>query len=251
MTRLAAALAVIAAAGCTKPSNAPVCGLHSAAAPLLMLGEGERPIAVGSRLAPADRVKAQGPTLLECFGGALKVLEKGDKVVIGELTEAKIEAVAVERYVLKDMKLEQLEHAPAVAVQARYTNTHFTPESALASNDPSTSDYLRAFFTPDGLSKLGSGPKLEGPSTLPPPPRRVAVPHVHAGPLGSSLRRLEVEDDFVFAETDDLATAVLLEDGVYDLGRTVRLFLPDGAEATLVDEGQKLELEGPMDVRLR
>lgn len=249
MRHLRAVALMLLTAACPKSSNTPVCGLHSAAAPLLMRGEVERPVAVGSRLGLTDRVKAQGPTLLECFGGALRVLEKGDVVVIGELTEARIEAVAVDRYVLEEMKLKKLENAAAVAVQARYTDTRFTPASALASNEPTTGDYLRAFFTPDGLATLGAGPKAEGPSTLPPPPRRVAVPHVHAAPLGSSLRRLEIEDEFVFAETDDLATAVLLEDGLYDLGRTVRL--PDGAEATLVDEGQKLELEGPMDVRLR
>lgn len=242
---------LIAGASCTKPSNVPVCGLHSAAAPLLMRGEAERMIAVGSKLSPLDKVKAQGPTLLECFGGAIRVLEKGDSVVIGEMTEAKIEAVLLPRYVLKNLKLEKLENAPPAAVQARYTDTRFTPASAVASSEPTSGDYLRAFFTPDGLAKLGSGPKLDGPSTLPPPHLRVTVPHVHAGPLGSSLRRLEVEDDFIFAETDDLATAVLLEDEFYDLGRTVRLVLPDGAEATLVDEGQKVELEGPMDVRLR
>jgi hypothetical protein len=69
--------------------------------------------------------------------------------------------------------------------------------------------------------------------------------------LGSSFRRLEVEDEAIFAESDDLSTAVMLEDEVYDLGRAVRLVVPDGAEATLVDEGQRLELEGPMDLRLR
>ncbi len=211
---------LIAGLSCTKPSTVPVCGLHSAAAPLLMRSESDRMIAVGSKLAPLDKVKAQGPTLLECFGGAIRVLEKGDSVVIGEMTEAKIEAVLLPRYVLKNLKLEKLENAPPAAVQARYTD-------------------------------MGSGPKLDGPSTLPPPHLRFAVPHVHAGPLGVSLRRLEVEDDFIFAETDDLATAVLLEGEFYDLGRTVRLVLPDGAEATLVDEGQKVELEGPMDVRLR
>jgi hypothetical protein len=216
-----------------------------------MVGDSERPISVGSRLAQRDVVKAQGPTLIECFGGAMRVLEKGDRVVIGELKEAKIEAVAVERYVLERGTLKELESPPAHAVQARYTDIHFTPPSALESSDPTSGEYLRAFFTPDGLATLGSGRTAEGPSTLPPPPRRIAVPHVHAGPLGSSLRRLEVEDEVVFAETDDLATAVMLEDEVYDLGRTVRLVLPDGAEATLVDEGQKVALEGPMDLRLR
>jgi hypothetical protein len=242
---------LVAGLACTKPPNAPVCGLHSAAAPLLMRGESERMIAVGSKLSQRDAVKAQGPTLLECFGGAIRVLEKGDSVVIGEMTEAKIEAVLLPRYVISNFKLKKLENAPPAAVQARYTDTRYTPPSAVASDEPTSGDYLRAFFTPNGLATLGSGPKLEGPSSLPAPHLRIAVPHVHAGPLGASLRRLEVDDDFVFAETDDLATAVLLEDEYYDLGRTVRLVLPDGAEATLVDEGQKLELEGPMDVRLR
>jgi hypothetical protein len=248
--RWALALALLGA-GCEKPVNAPVCGLHSAAAPLLMLGRQERPIAVGSKLGRLDEVRAQGPTLLECFGGAVKVLEKGDRVVIGTLTEAKIIATTLPRYELKDLTLVKLEDALPMAMLARYTDTRFTPASSLSDPEPTSGDSLRAFFTPDGLSKLGSGTRPEGPGKLPPPVFRVKVPNVHAGPLGSSFRRLEVEDEAIFAESDDLSTAVMLEDEVYDLGRAVRLVVPDGAEATLVDEGQRLELEGPMDLRLR
>lgn len=247
--RRAAALGLLLA-GCTKAPSVPLCGLHSAAAPLLMRSEGDRMIAIGSKLSTHDRVKAQGPTLLECFGGAVKVLEKGDAVVVGELLEAKIEATPLPRFEVANGRLVELEGAPPHAVEARYSGVRFTPASARPEADPTTGEYLRAFFTPDGLSKLG-GPKGEGPSSLPPPHLRVAVPRVHAGPLGSSRRRLEVEDDFVFAETPGLATAVLLEDEVYDLGEAARLVLPKGAEATLVEDGRRLELEGPMDVRLR
>lgn len=246
-----ALVVALLAAACEKPVNVPVCGLHSAAAPLLMLGKAERPIAVGSKLGTLDEVKAQGPTLLECFGGAVKVLERGDRVVLGALKESKIVSTTLPRYELRELKLVRLDDALPLAVEPRYTSTRYTPASALTSDEPTSGDYLRAFFTPDGLSKLGAGPRPDGPRTLPPPSMRVKVPTVHAGPLGSSLRRLEVEDDAVFVESDELATAVMLEDEVYDLGRAVRLVLPDGAEATLVDEGQRVELEGPMDVRLR
>ncbi|MCU0699757.1 MAG: hypothetical protein MUC96_24895 [Myxococcaceae bacterium] len=252
MKRALAVAVVAAACACEKPANVPVCGLHSAAAPLLMLGTTERPIAVGSKLGTLDEVKAQGPTLLECFGGALKVLEKGDRLVVGTLKEAKIVATTLPRYELRALKLVKLDEAPPMAMAARYSDTRYTPRSALESDEPTSGDYLRAFFTPDGLSKLGQGARADGPRKLPPPSQRVRVPSVHAGPLGlSTLRRLEVEDEFVFAESDELATAVMLEDEIYDLAHASRLVLPDGAEATLVDEGQRVELEGPMDLRLR
>ena len=45
--------------------------------------------------------------------------------------------------------------------------------------------------------------------------------------------------------------AALLDGHTYALGRTVRLVLPDGAEATLKKDGAEIELEGPMDLRLR
>ena len=61
-----------------------------------------------------------------------------------------------------------------------------------------------------------------------------------------------VDDEVVFAETDELATAALPEGHTYELGGTTRLVLPDGAEATLtLADGTKVELEGPMDLRLR
>jgi hypothetical protein len=244
-------LVLAGSVSCARPQGAPVCGLHSAGAALLMTSQDDRPIAVGSKLSPGDRVKAQGPTLLECFGGALKVLERRDAVLIGELPEARIEATTVPRFVLRGLTPVALENALPMAMLVRYSDTRFTPQSALGSGDPSNAEYLRAFFTPDGLATLGQGARAAGPSSLPPPPGRVAVPRVHAGPLGSSRRRLEVEDEFIFAETDTLSTAVLLEDQVYDLGATVRLVLPAGAEATYIDEGQKIDLEGPMDLRLR
>ena len=49
---------------------------------------------------------------------------------------------------------------------------------------------------------------------------------MHAGDLGDGAGQVEVTDGFVIAESDALATAVLLEDQVYALGHTSRLVLP-------------------------
>jgi hypothetical protein len=248
------ALAMVAALGvlgCPQKKEVPVCGLHSAAAPLVMkVGKKERFVSVGARLLPSDRVTATGEALIECFGGALRRIEKGDAFEVGELLEAKIESTNIPRYRLVEGKLEKL-HAMPRAVAPRYSDNQFTPESALAAPDPTSGDYLVAFFTPNGFAKM-KGPPVEGPRNLPPPNRRPRVPFVHAGELGEGPYLITVEDEIVFAETDDLATAALPDDRTYSLGRTVRLILPDGAEATLeLGSGNTLELEGPMDLGLR
>jgi hypothetical protein len=55
-----------------------------------------------------------------------------------------------------------------------------------------------------------------------------------------------------FLETDDLATAALLEGRTYMVGRAVRLVLPKGSEATLeLRDKKKLNIEGPMELRLQ
>jgi hypothetical protein len=243
-------LAVTLAVGaCTKqgPQRA-VCGLHSASKPVTL---GGKPLSVGARLMPADRVSAQGAALLECFGGALKVLD-GDTVTVGELTEARVEATTVPRFVLRNGAPVKVD-VPAPAVVARYSDNRFTPETAFAADDgPTTNDYFRAFFTPHGIENMGSAPRPDGPTKLAPPSARTPVSRIHAGELGEGGATLQVTDEVVFAETDGLATAALPEGKVYALGATTRLVLPDDAEATLRLPGlSEINLEGPMDLKLR
>jgi len=248
-----AALAVFAVAlvGCQKKPEVPVCGLHSAAAPITMtVGKKERTLSVGAKLLPSDHLTASGDALLECFGAALRRLEKGDSFDVGELTESKIESTNIPRFRLVAGKLEKVE-AMRRTVAPRYSDNQFTPESALDAPESTSGDYFVAFFTPNGFAKMKTAP-LDGPRKLPPPSLRPRVPFVHAGDLGEGPYLLTVEDEVVFAETDDLATAALPEDKTYSLGRTVRLILPDGAEATLdLGGGTLVELDGPMDVSLR
>lgn len=239
----------VALAGCAKEPAAPVCGLHSAAEPVTLEGsKTEVALAVGARLMPGDRLDAEGYALLECFGGALKVLED-EKVEVGELKESKIQATTIPRFVIKDGKVVESTAMP-MSMLPRYSDNRFTPKSALKAAGPSDADYFRAFFTPNGIENLGAGPRDEGPRVLPAPQDRPKVSRIHAGALGEGGALLEVEDEVVFAETDDLATAALQEGHTYALGRTVRLVLPDGAEATFKRDGLELELEGPMDLRL-
>ena len=103
------------------------------------------------------------------------------------------------------------------------------------------------------IEKLGSAPRPDGPSQgLPPPPLRPKVPFIRAGPLGEGGLTAEVKDGFVVAEAEDLSTAVLFEGGKVPLGRTVRLLLPRGAELELTTAtGRTVEVDGPMDLRLR
>jgi hypothetical protein len=238
--------------GCEEKKVGPVCGLHSASAPVSLEQEKRpaRQLGVGARLAGGDPIKADGWALVECFGGALAVLHK-DSVTVNDLKAAHIEATNIPRKKLDGTSLAELQ-AMRRTVEARYTDNRFTPESALNNGkDFTTGQYMVAFFTPNGLEKLASIPVAEGPRGLPPPPNRPKVPHIHAADLGEGGPLLEVTDDVVFAETDDLATAALLEDHTYGLGRTVRLVLPDGAEAKLKLPNGTVKLEGPLDLTLR
>ena len=236
---------------CQAKKEVPVCGLHSAAAPILIkAGKKNRTLSVGAKLLPSDHLTATGAALLECFGGALRAIEKGDAFDVGELIEAKIESTNTPRHRLVDGKLQKVDAMPRT-VEPRYTDNHFTPPSALAAPEPTSGNYFVAFFTPNGFAKM-KGPAVDGPRNLPAPHRRPRVPFVHAGELGEGPLLLTVDDEIVFAETDDLATAALPEDKTYALGRTVRLILPAGSEATLdLGGGRLLELEGPMDLSLR
>lgn len=248
--RRAALLALVSLAACKAPApEGPVCGLHSASEPVVLEGKSDQTLSVGARLRPGDRISAEGFALLECFKGGLKPLDD-ETVAVGELLEAKFEATTIPRFVLKDGKAVAVD-VPSPAVVARYSDNRFTPKSALAAQGPSDADYFKAFFTPNGIENMGSDPRPEGPTKLAPPSARPKVSRIHAGDLGQGGATLEVDDEVVFAETDDLATAALLEGKRYELGRTVRLVLPDGAEAELVVDGHTIDLDGPMDLRLR
>ncbi|MBN1209436.1 MAG: hypothetical protein JXB05_31580 [Myxococcaceae bacterium] len=237
--------------GCKKPSDKPIAGLHAAGAPVLrVVGQDKRPIPVGSHLRANDQIIATGPALLEYFGGGMRFLENGDELEVGEVDEAKLLGSNIPSRRWVEGILQEVP-PPQRIVAARYTNSQVTPPSA--DKDLTTSDYFKAFFTPNGMEKLTSKTRPEGPSKpLPAPPFRPKVPYIHAGPLGEGGIVAEVEDGFVVAETDDLTTAVLLEDRQIPLGRTVRLVIPDGAELVLrTPEGTELELEGPMDLRVQ
>lgn len=250
MDRLRVVLLLVLLCGCTKDPEVAVCGLQAASKPVMLEGKREVALSVGARLMPSDRIEARGFALLECFGGALKVLDD-EKVTVGDLKESKIEATTIPRFVLKDGKAVKATLL-APSMMLRYSDNRFTPASAFSgSNEPTSADYFKAFFTPNGIENMASAPRGDGPVNLPPPSQRVKVSRIHAGPLGQGGARLEVDDEVVFAETDDLATAALPEGHTYELGATVRLVLPDGAEATLTRDGVEVELEGPMDLRLR
>lgn len=227
-----------------------MCGLHSSAGPVLLLGKKDRTLAVGATLKPSYRLDVQGDALVECFGGALALLEKGDEVTVGELKAVKVEGSTFPRRVLKNGKVEPTDLLPP-SVRMRYSDSLFTPESALAATGPTTEDYMKAFFTPNGIQKMQGPSRGEGPRNLPPPPNRPKVPHIHAGPLGEGGPTLQVKDETVFVEAADLSTAALIEGETYELGTTFRVVLPDDAEAVLTIDGAAVELEGPMDLRLK
>ncbi|MFZ5443247.1 MAG: hypothetical protein ACOZQL_24785 [Myxococcota bacterium] len=243
-------LVALLVAGCTKEPERPVCGLHAASEPVTLEGKRDVALSVGARLLPSDRLDAEGFALIECFGGALRVLDD-EQVTVGELKESKIEATTIPRFVLKNGR-PVAASSLAPSMLPRYSDHRFTPASALSGGqEPTSADYFKAFFTPNGIENMAMAPREDGPSKLPPPSQRVKVARIHAGPLGEGGARLEVDDEVVFAETDELATAALLEGHTYALGRSVRLVLPDGAEATLtLADGTTLELDGPMDLRL-
>ena len=252
--RLAFALGVVLlVSACKKEPEKPVAGLLAAGAALMLeTKKGERPVAVGSRLQPSDRVRATGPAVLEYYGGALLFLEEGDKVTVGETVESKLigsnmKSKVVSQGVLTDSA------TPNRIIAARYQSVHFTPDVPPAQKH-TQGDYFRAFFTPNGINKVKERTaKHEGPRrSLPAPPHRAKVPHVRADELGEGGAELAVDDGYVVAETSDLATAVLSEGQAYELGRTTRLVLPRGAEALLtLSDGRQVELEGPADIALR
>jgi hypothetical protein len=247
---LGAAVA-LASVSCTKEPR-PIGGLHSASAPVYLLkGNAKRPIAVGSMLRTDDRIQASGTAMLEFFqGGAMRFLAQGDELELGDAAEAKLMSTNFPSVLVRGTKV--LEIAPAKRpVAARYTDTNFTPMTAI--KEPGTGDYLQAFFTPNGIEKLGGGgPAPEGPrQPLPPPPLRPHVPHIHAGDLGSGGPVVDVSGGSASAETDDFATALLLDGSAYQLGRTERLFVPKGVSVTIHwADKSTVSVDGPVEVHL-
>ncbi|MCP3099605.1 hypothetical protein LZ198_12075 [Myxococcus sp. K15C18031901] len=245
------AVAVLAA-GCKQRSDKPIAGLLAAGAPVLRtVGKEQRPVAVGAQLTGDMELTASGPAVIEYFGGGLRFLEKGDSLEVGDAKEAKLHGANLPPRRWADNAVQETPRAQRI-VAARYTNVQVTPKSAHEDAYSST-QYFVAFFTPNGLQKLGSDVQHEGPhQPLPPPPHRPKVPFIHAGDLGEGGLVATVEDGFAIAETDDLATAVLLEGRDVPLGRTVRLIVPDGSEVVLkTPDGTEVEVEGPVDLRMR
>ncbi len=255
MSGVLAAGVMAVASGCKERSDKPVAGLLAAGAPVLRAqGKEWRPLAVGSQLLGHDELKATGPAVLEFYGGGLRFLKKGASLEVGDADEAKLHGVNLPSRQIAEGKLQEAPR-PLRIIAARYTQVQVTPASAQQDDPYNPSGYFAAFFTPNGLSskKASDAAATEGPrKPLPPPPHRPRVPHIHAGALGENGIVATVEDGYVVAETDDLATAVLLEGGDVPLGRTVRLVVPSGAEVVLrTPDGRKVEVEGPADVRLR
>ncbi|MCE9671343.1 hypothetical protein LY474_26405 [Myxococcus stipitatus] len=240
------------AVGCKERSDKPIAGLLAAGAPVLRtVGKEQRTVAVGSQLSGDMELTATGPAVIEYFGGGLRFLEDGDTLAVGEAKEAKLHGANLPSHRWTDGAVQEAPRAQRI-VAARYTNVQVTPKSA-HEDAYSSSQYLVAFFTPNGLQKLGGDVKHEGPHRpLPAPPHRPKVPFIHAGDLGEGGLVATVDDGFVIAETDDLATAVLLEGREVPLGRTVRLLVPDGAEVVLkTADGKEVEVEGPVELRMR
>ncbi|WP_164020063.1 hypothetical protein [Pyxidicoccus trucidator] len=251
---LLVAVALGFASGCKERSDKPIAGLLAAGAPVMRTeGKEQRPVAVGAQLLAHEQLTATGPAVLEYFGGGLRFLEEGDTLEVGDADEAKLHGVNLPSRRWEEGEVQEAP-PPLRIVAARYTQVQVTPASAQAQQGTySNAEYLVAFFTPNGIQKLGSGSAQEGPrQPLPPPPLRPKVPFIHAGELGEGGLVATVEDGFVVAETDDLATAVLLEDREVPLGRTVRLLVPDGAEVVLRSvTGREIEVEGPADLSFR
>jgi hypothetical protein len=240
---------------CSKPPSVPVCGLHSASASVLLEAkDGEHELSVGAKLNSGDRGRAKGSALIECFTGSIKLLDN-ETVVVGELQEATMESLTLPRLQLKpgQTKTTPINALPP-SVQMRYSDNRFTPQTVFeGSKENTTADYFKAFFTPNGIENLpGGNSRPDGPSSLPAPVNRPKISRIHAADLGQGGPVLKVTDEVIFAETDDLATAALIDGKTYDLGRVVRLVLPDGAEGRLEwQDGHTVDLEGPMDLRLR
>jgi hypothetical protein len=243
------------AGGCRNPKDErPIAGLHAAAAPVLRhVRKDKKPVAVGAQLRPGDRIEATGPAVLEYFGGGLHFLAKGDELEVGEAPAANLLGPNLPSRRWEEGEVKEAPPAQRI-IAARYTNTEVTPASVVESKrEATTGELLAAFFSPEGIGSIGSGGRVEGPSgNLPPPPLRPKVPFIHAGPLGEGGFTVQVTDGFVVAEAEDLSTAVVVEGGAVPLGRTVRLLVPKGAELVLTSAaGRAVEVDGPMDLRLR
>lgn len=249
MRRAGLVLALLLA-GCQKAPDKVIAGLHSAGAQVFLeTREGERGIPVGTQLRASDRLRATGPAVIEYFEGGLHFLD-GDSLTVGEAPEARLIGATIPVRRLVQGRLVDTASGGQRLVAARYFDVQSTPATARPKHF-TQSDYLQAFFTPNGIDALSQSPLPDGPrDPLPPPPDRPRVPHIHAAELGAGGSVLEVARGYVAAEASGLETAVLRSGHRYALGNTVRLLLPSGARARLVEGAASLELEGPLDLRL-
>lgn len=242
--------ATLLCAACTQESHAVVAGLHSAGAQVFVTTpDGERTLAVGSKLHASDHLRATGPAVIEYFGGGIHFVER-ESLVVSDTPEAKVRGQNVPAWRLEGVKLVRLPPATQL-VASRYADPSYTPATAFP-HEPSQGEYLAAFFMPNGIEKMTSAPMPEGPrEPLPPPPLRRHLPRLHAGALGEGGLTLEVQSGFVAAESRSLTTAILREDRRFDLGEANRLLVFPGARARLFrPDGQSVTLKGPLDVRL-
>jgi hypothetical protein len=237
-------------AGCHRAPGEVIAGLHSAGAQVFLESEeGERGIPVGTKLRASDRIRATGPAVVEYFEGGVHFL-RGDSLSVGEAPEAKLIGATIPVRRLSQGRLVEAGAPGQRLVAARYFDVQATPDQARPKHF-TQSDYLQAFFTPNGIEALSKSATAEGPRhPLPPPPDRPRVPHIHAAELGPGGSVLEVTRGFVAAEASGLETAVLPAGHRYALGRAIRLLLPKGARARLIEGSAAIALAGPLDLRL-
>ncbi|MFP2913355.1 hypothetical protein ACLESD_51845 [Pyxidicoccus sp. 3LFB2] len=175
------------AAGCKERSDKPIAGLLAAGAPVLRTeGKEQRPVAVGAQLLAHEQLTATGPAVLEYFGGGLRFLEEGDTLEVGDADEAKLHGVNLPSRRWAGGEVQEAPR-PLRIVAARYTQVQVTPPSALAGQGTySNAEYFVAFFTPNGIQKLGSGSTQDGPRQ--PLPRRRCAPRCPSSTRGSWAR---------------------------------------------------------------
>ena len=215
-----------------------------------MVGKDAVPLQVGAVLAPSDVLRAEGTAVIECFNGALHVVQSGT-VEVGELPERKLASSNLPHQVLKDGALHE---APlrANVVAVRYVDPNVTPEGNLERSKDTVSNHLLDFFAAGGHTLGQPGERPEGPpGGLPPPPFREKLPRVHAGERVVDGPLLVVEQGVVVAEDAALSTWTFTAGQRGGLGGTRRVRLATGARASLaLPSGTELPLEGPLDLDL-
>lgn len=245
---LVVVLAASLLTGCPKQEpSTPVVGVYAAASPLvLQMKVGPRGIAVGSFLFAQAKLTATGPAVLEFFGGAIRFLDRGDTLAVDDAPEKDLVSSNLPQFQLRAGKLVALQPSERV-ITPLYFKLQVLPEGADPQKD--SGDYLRGSFVAPAVSTAGS--EL-APLAKPPPPFRGNAPRIHAGDLGDGGPTATVNGTFAAAQSDELATAILLPGRTIDLGRTTRVLVPKGSEvAVKFTDGTTATLPGPGDFRIR